>query len=49
MRDTQETPPPDPEEDPVPVFGSWRSIYTAVVVWAIVFMVFVAAFSAWSY
>jgi hypothetical protein len=49
MSDTKETRAPDPEEDPVPIFGSWRGIYTAVVVWALVFMVFVAAFSAWPY
>jgi hypothetical protein len=37
------------EDDPVPVFGTWRGIYTAVIVCALLFMAFVAAFSYWPY
>jgi hypothetical protein len=41
--------PPEPEDDPVPIFGTWRGIYTAVILSALLFMAFVAAFSYWSY
>ena len=40
---------PDHEDDPVPIFGTWRGIYTSVIVWALLFMGFVAVFSAWPY
>ena len=40
---------PDPQDDPVPIFGTWRGIYAAVIVGAVLFMAFVAAFSAWPY
>ena len=48
MNDTQGR-SPEPEDDPVPIFGSWRSIYTAVIVWALLFMGLVALFSSWPY
>ncbi len=39
-----------PESDePVPVFGSWARIYTAVVVSALVVMLFIALFTAWGF
>ena len=43
--------PPDREADdgPVPVFGTWRAIYTAVVVSALAVMLLVALFSRWPY
>jgi hypothetical protein len=41
-------PQPD-DDDPVPIFGTWRGIYTAVIVCALLFMAFVAAFSYWPY
>jgi hypothetical protein len=40
---------PDRDDEPVPIFGSWRAIYTAVIVCALLFMAFVAAFSYWPY
>ena len=41
--------PPDrhDEDGPVPLFGTWRAIYTSVVVSALVVMVLVALFSRW--
>lgn len=48
MNDTQGR-SPEPEDDPVPIFGSWRGIYTAVIVWALLFMGIVALFSSWPY
>jgi hypothetical protein len=41
-------PQPD-DDDPVPIFGSWRAIYTAVVVWALIVMGLVALFQRWPY
>ncbi|MBI3932306.1 MAG: hypothetical protein HY317_02730 [Acidobacteria bacterium] len=40
---------PAPEDDPVPVFGTWRRIYAAVIVSALVVMGLVAVFSNWPY
>jgi hypothetical protein len=37
------------EDEPVPLFGSWRGIYGAVVVCALIFMGLVALFSSWPY
>jgi hypothetical protein len=46
--------PPQPDspredEDPVPVFGSWRAIYAAVIVSNLVVMALVTLFSHWSF
>ena len=41
-------PQPD-DDDPVPIFGTWRRIYTAVVVWALIVMGLVALFQRWPY
>ena len=41
--------PPEGEDDPVPLFGSWRAIYGAVVACALLVMGLVALFSAWPY
>jgi len=45
-------PPPKPaadDDDPVPIFGSWRAIYTAVIVVALICMALTAVFSHWPY
>ena len=42
------SPQPD-DDDPVPIFGSWRAIYAAVVVSALIVMGLVALFSSWPY
>jgi hypothetical protein len=43
-------PAPAPsDDDAVPVFGTWRRIYAAVVVSALVVMGLVALFSSWPY
>jgi len=44
--------PPErrPDDDgPVPVFGSWRAIYAAVALSAVVVMALVALFSRWPF
>jgi hypothetical protein len=42
--------PPSPDDhDPVPIFGTWRAIYAAVVVCALLVMGLVALFSSWPY
>jgi hypothetical protein len=45
-------PPPPPaadDDDPVPIFGSWRAIYTAVILVAIACIALSAVFSGWTY
>jgi hypothetical protein len=37
------------DDEPVPVFGSWKAIYGAVVVCAVLVMLAVAAFSRWPF
>jgi len=37
------------DDEPVPIFGSWRAIYTAVIVSAVLVMALVAVFSRWSF
>ena len=37
------------EQERVPIFGTWRRIYTAVIVCTIVTMGLVALFSSWPY
>ena len=44
--------PPErrPDDDgPVPVFGSWRAIYTAVALSAVAVMALLALFSRWPF
>jgi len=48
MEDTGRAPTPD-DHDPVPIFGTWRRIYAAVVVCAVLVMGLVALFSSWPY
>jgi hypothetical protein len=40
---------PDDADDPVPIFGSWRRIYVAVIACALASMALIALFSAWRY
>jgi hypothetical protein len=37
------------DDDDVPVFGTWRRIYAAVIVSAVVVMALVALFSRWEF
>jgi len=37
------------DEDTVPVFGTWRRIYAAVILCAVLVMGLVAVFSRWDY
>jgi hypothetical protein len=39
----------DDNEEAVPVFGTWRRIYTAVILCALAVMGLVAAFMRWPY
>jgi hypothetical protein len=39
---------PDPD-DVVPLFGTWRAIYTAVIATAVVVMVLLLLFSGWDW
>jgi hypothetical protein len=48
MEATGRAPTPD-DQDPVPIFGTWRAIYTAVIVGAVLVMGLVALFSSWPY
>jgi len=48
MEATGRAPTPD-DQDPVPIFGTWRAIYTAVMAWALVVMALVAVFQSWPY
>lgn len=45
-------PPPGPpldEQERVPIFGTWRRIYAAVIVSAVLVMGLIALFSHWEY
>lgn len=37
------------DSDPVPLFGTWRGIYVAVLVSAVVVMGLIFVFSKWPY
>jgi hypothetical protein len=41
--------PPPPEDDPVPIFGSWKNIYVAVIACELLSMALIALFSWWLY
>jgi hypothetical protein len=44
------SPPPDrPDPKEVPLFGTWTSIYAAIVASAVLVMALVALFSGWPY
>jgi hypothetical protein len=40
---------PGEDDDPVPIFGTWRRIYAAVIVSALVVMALVAGFASFPY
>lgn len=40
---------PEPSEDEVPLFGTWRAIYAAVLASAVVVMALLALFSRWPF
>jgi hypothetical protein len=42
-------PSPPPDDDPVPIFGSWPRIYAAVVLSALAVMALVVVFSSFPY
>jgi hypothetical protein len=42
-------PSPPADDDPVPVFGTWRRIYAAVILSALAVMALVAVFSVFPY
>jgi len=42
-------PPPEPSDDRVPLFGSWRAIYAWVAICAIVVMLLLRLFSRWPF
>jgi hypothetical protein len=39
----------DADDDDVPLFGSWRAIYTAVVLTTLVVFGLLALFQSWSF
>ena len=41
--------PPEPPDDLVPFFGTWRAIYSAVAVCALAVMALLALFSRWPF
>jgi hypothetical protein len=43
-----ETPPP-PDDDRVPLFGTWRAIHAAVIACALLVMGLLAVFSRWPF
>jgi hypothetical protein len=46
------TPParaPGDDDDPVPIFGSWRAIYAAVIATAVLWIVLATVFSHWPF
>lgn len=40
---------PRPDDDVVPIFGTWRGIYTAVILVALATMGLIRLFSGWSW
>jgi hypothetical protein len=40
---------PEPSDDVVPVFGTWRAIYAAVIASALVVMALLFVFSRWPF
>jgi hypothetical protein len=40
---------PAPDDDQVPIFGSWRAIYAAVIACALAAMGLIALFSSWPF
>ncbi len=47
---TPDRPTASPEDEQrVPLFGSWRAIHAAVVVWALIVLALLFAFSRWPF
>jgi hypothetical protein len=42
-------PPQADEDDPVPIFGSWKRIYVAVIAVLLLCLALIALFSSWRY
>jgi len=40
---------PAPDDDEVPIFGTWRGIYGAVIACTLLSMALIALFSSWRY
>jgi hypothetical protein len=40
---------PHPDDDQVPLFGTWRAIHAAVLACALLVMVLLALFSRWPF
>ena len=40
---------PAPDDDQVPIFGSWRAIYAAVIACALLSMALIGLFSSWPF
>lgn len=40
---------PAPDDEQVPIFGTWRGIYAAVIACAVASMGLIALFSSWPY
>ena len=43
------TPGKAEEDDPVPIFGSWKGIYVAVIACELLCIALIALFSSWRY
>jgi hypothetical protein len=41
--------PREPEDDPVPIFGSWTNIYVAVIACELLSLALIALFSSWRF
>jgi hypothetical protein len=41
--------PEPPEDEPVPIFGSWRNIYWAVLACELLSVALIALFGSWRY
>ena len=42
-------PPQAEEDDPVPIFGSWKNIYVAVIACELLSLALIALFSSWRF
>ena len=42
-------PPQAEEDDPVPIFRSWKNIYVAVIACELLSIALIALFSSWRY
>ena len=49
MEPSRRAGPADDEQERVPIFGTWRAIYAAVIVSTLATMGLIALFSSWPY